>query len=68
MGVPQQLEPAAFAKDPGSVPSTHKVDADLHGNSSFRPSGSLFWPPWALHACGAHTCIQANTQMHKKIK
>jgi hypothetical protein len=41
----------------GSVLSTHTV-AHKHLESSSRGSDILFWPPWALYACGVqiHAC------------
>ena len=39
---------AALAEGPGSIPS----------------SAVLFWPPQALHSCGAHTYVPADTHTH----
>jgi hypothetical protein len=33
-------------------------------NSSCRGFDTLFWPPWVLQACGAHTYMQVKTLTH----
>lgn len=56
----RQLRAAtAVPEDRGLVPSTHTRQLTILCNSSSGESAILFWPPWALHRCGAHTQIQA---------
>jgi hypothetical protein len=52
---------AALPEDPSLSLNTH-----IAAHSS-RASVALFWPLKALHPSGAHTHMQAHTNMHKII-
>ena len=53
-------------EDLGWIPGTSQKLTTVC-NSSSRGSDALFWPPWALHTCGAQTYIQAGkTFIHMK--
>ena len=48
----------ALPEDLGLVPSTQRASATAC-NSISRGSNALFWLPWALHAYGTHSYMQA---------
>lgn len=61
----QQLKaPAALNEDRNAVSHTHEQFTTTF-NSSSSGSCALFWPPWAVHAPGAHTHRQINSQTHR---
>lgn len=59
----QVRAPAALPEDLGLVPSSHMT---AHSISNSSPS-SLFWPPWVLHAYGAHI-HRGKTSIYTKYK
>ena len=55
---------AVLAENLGSHTATH----NLLLTPIPRGSDALFWPPWALHACGAHNPHSDKASIHIKIK
>lgn len=55
-----------LAKDPAWVPHTLTRQLTAFCDSSLREFHILFWPSWALQACGAHT-DNSHTNINTKI-
>ena len=55
---------AVFTEDLGWVSGSqlahNHINLQIQGESD-----ALFWPPWVLHACVAHSHIQANIHTRK---